>query len=95
MKSYPPMKDTMRLGPYDIITQYMEGTAERGAAILARDGNRNWVIISYPFELTGKAAHRKAAKTLQDLTGSPGDLVSGSMGVSYAFSIEQPSERPE
>lgn len=57
----------------------------RGARIIADDEDGNRVTISYPYELSGEAVHRKAAEALRDKMGWTGELVGGSLGKGYVW----------
>src|SRR3990167_677762 len=52
-----------------ISTQYHGPTNTRGSRIVARDSDNNRISISYPYELSGEAVHRKAAEALRDKMG--------------------------
>jgi hypothetical protein len=47
-----------------IRTKYKGPTNTRGSRIIASDEDGNKVTISYPYELSGEAVHRKAAEAL-------------------------------
>jgi hypothetical protein len=47
-----------------IRTHYSGPTDTRGSRITADDGDGNRISISYPYELSGEAVHRKAAEAL-------------------------------
>lgn len=68
-----------------ILTKYHGPTYTRGARISASDEDGNKVYISYPYELSGEAVHRKAAEALKAKMNWQGDLVSGSLKNGYVF----------
>ena len=68
-----------------IKTKYKGPTNTRGSRIIASDEDGNRVTISYPYELSGEAVHRKAADALCAKMGWTGDLVSGSLKNGYVF----------
>ena len=59
--------------------------AARGARISASDMDRNRVIISYPYELSGEAVHRKAADALCAKMNWTGDMIGGAVKGGYVF----------
>jgi hypothetical protein len=70
-----------------IKTKYKGPTNYRGSRIIASDEDGNKVTISYPYELSGEAVHRKAAEALCDKmqwTGKHG-LIAGSLKNGYVF----------
>ena len=68
-----------------IVTKYHGATNTRGSRISASDEDGNKVFISYPYELSGEAVHRKAADSLCGKMGWKGELVSGSLKNGYVF----------
>jgi hypothetical protein len=68
-----------------IVTKYHSPTNFKGARITASDEDGNRISISYPYELSGEAVHRKAAEALKDKMNWTGDLVSGSLKNGYVF----------
>ena len=68
-----------------IITKYHGPTACKGSRISASDEDGNRITISYPYELSGEAVHRKAAEALCDKMGWTGELVGGSLKRGYVF----------
>lgn len=68
-----------------IRTKYVGPTNTRGSRIIAGDEDGNRVTISYPYELSGEAVHRKAADALCAKMGWKGDLASGSLKNGYVF----------
>ena len=68
-----------------IKTKYKGPTNTRGSRIIASDEDGNKVTISYPYELSGEAVHRKAADALCAKMGWTGNLVSGSLKNGYVF----------
>jgi len=68
-----------------IKTKYKGPTDTRGSRIIASDEDGNRVTISYPYELSGEAVHRKAAEALCAKMGWKGHLVGGSLKNGYVF----------
>ena len=68
-----------------IKTKYKGPTNTRGSRIIASDEDGNRVTISYPYELSSEACHRKAADALCAKMGWTGNLVSGSLNNGYVF----------
>jgi hypothetical protein len=68
-----------------IETHYVGPTNARGARIIAKDSDGNRVIMSYPYELSGEAVHRKAAEALRDKMGWTGQLLGGGTKNGYCF----------
>jgi hypothetical protein len=68
-----------------IITKYHGPTNNRGSHISAMDSDRNRVSIPYPHELSGEAAHHKAALALCAKMGWTGQLVGGATKRGYVF----------
>jgi len=68
-----------------IITKYHGPTNFKGSRITASDEDGNRITISYPYELSGEAVHRKAADALCEKMGWKGALVSGSLKHGYVF----------
>jgi hypothetical protein len=68
-----------------IRTKYKGPTNTRGSRIIASDEDGNRVTISYPYELSGEAVHRKAADALCTKMGWTGKLESGSLKNGYVF----------
>lgn len=68
-----------------IKTKYKGPTNTRGSRIIASDEDGNRITISYPYELSGEAVHRKAAQALCDKMNWPGELASGSIKNGYVF----------
>ena len=60
-----------------IKTTFRGPTNSRGARIIATDGDRNRVVISYPYELTQEQAHRAAAMALCAKMKWPSDIATG------------------
>ena len=77
-----------------IKTKYKGPTDTRGSRIIASDGDGNRITISYPYELSGEAVHRKAAEALCDKMGWTGkkSLVSGSLKNGYVFTFSNIAE---
>ena len=70
-----------------IKTKYKGPTNTRGSRIIASDEDGNCVTISYPYELSGEAVHRKAAEALcakMQWTGAE-NLIGGSLKNGYVF----------
>src|SRR5271157_3365830 len=70
-----------------IKTTYKGATNFKGSRIIASDEDGNRITISYPYELSGEAVHRKAAEALCDKmqwTGKKG-LIAGSLKNGYVF----------
>lgn len=76
-----------------IVTRYKGPTNYRGARIIADDGDGNRLTISYPYELSGEAVHRKAAEALRDKMGWAGELIGGGTRTGYAFVFAEQSMR--
>jgi len=68
-----------------IVTKYHGPTSFKGSRITASDGDGNRITISYTYELSGEAAHRKAAEALCNKMGWTGELVGGSLKNGYVF----------
>jgi hypothetical protein len=68
-----------------IITKYHGPTDYKGSRIVASDEDGNRVTISYPYELSGEAVHRKAAEELCRKMGWTGKLQGGSLKNNYVF----------
>ncbi len=68
-----------------IMTKYAGPTNTRGSRITASDEDGNRITISYPYELSGEAVHRKAAEALCSKMGWDGQLASGSLKNGYVF----------
>lgn len=68
-----------------ILTKYVGPSNVKGSRIIASDSDGNRVIMSYPYELSGEDAHRKAAQTLCDKMGWTGELVGGGLKNGYAW----------
>ena len=68
-----------------IVTKYHGPTNNRGSRITASDEDGNRITISYPYELSGEAVHRKAAMVLCDKMKWRGHLASGSLKNGYVF----------
>ena len=68
-----------------IKTKYKGPTDTRGSRIIASDEDGNRITISYPYELSGEAVHRKAADALCVKMGWTGPLVGGSLKNGYVF----------
>jgi hypothetical protein len=68
-----------------IVTKYHGPTNFKGARITASDEDGNRISISYPYELSGEAVHRKAAEALKEKMNWSGKLVSGSLKTGYVF----------
>jgi len=71
-----------------ILTKYHGPTNTRGSKISASDEDGNRIIISYPYELSGEAVHRKAADALCEKMGWQGRLVGGSLKNGYVFCFD-------
>lgn len=67
-----------------IETKYLGPTNTKGSRIKAT-GNGHSVTISYPYELSGEAVHRKAAQALADKMNWPGRLIGGATRSGYVF----------
>lgn len=70
-----------------IITKYHGPTNTKGSRITASDEDNNRITISYPYELSGEAVHRKAAEALCAKMGWTGTLVGGSLKNGYVFTF--------
>ena len=68
-----------------IFTKYHGATNFKGSRISASDEDGNRTYISYPYELSGEAVHRKAADALCAKMGWSGKLASGSHKRGYVF----------
>ena len=68
-----------------IFTKYHGPTNYKGSRISASDEDHNRVTISYPYELSGEAVHRKAAEALCTKMGWGGELIAGGMKNGYVF----------
>ena len=68
-----------------ITTKYHGPTNTKGSRISADDGDGNRVTISYPYELSGEACHRKAADALCAKMGWTGTLAAGWTKTGYVF----------
>jgi hypothetical protein len=68
-----------------IFTKYVGPTNYKGSRIIASDEDGNKVTISYPYELSGEAVHRKAADALCSKMGWTGNLTGGSSKRGYVF----------
>ena len=68
-----------------IITKHLPATNHRGSRIKATDDDGNTATISYPYEASGEASHRKAADALCAKMGWDNNLVGGSLKRGYAF----------
>lgn len=68
-----------------IFTKYHGPTNYKGARISASDSDGNRVTISYPYELSGEAVHRKAADALCAKMGWTGELIAGGTKTGYVF----------
>ncbi len=68
-----------------IVTKYHGPTNFKGSRISASDEDGNRITVSYPYELSGEAVHRKAAQALCDKMGWTGELVGGSLKRGYVF----------
>ena len=70
-----------------IKTKYKGPTDTRGSRIIASDEDGNRITISYPYELSGEAVHRKAAEALCDKMQWTGkdSLIAGSLKNGYVF----------
>ncbi len=68
-----------------IKTTYKGPTDSRGSRIIASDEDGNRVTISYPYELSGEAVHRKAAEALCAKMEWNGNLAGGSLKNGYVF----------
>lgn len=68
-----------------IRTKYVGPTNTKGARIIADDGDGNKITISYPYEKSGEACHRKAAEALCAKMGWQGYLHSGCYKNNYYF----------
>jgi hypothetical protein len=68
-----------------IRTKYVGPTNYKGSRIIAFDEDGNKVTISYPYELSGEAVHRKAAEVLCAIMGWSGELISGPLTWGYLF----------
>ena len=75
-----------------IVTKYIGPTNSRGTRIIASDEDGNRIIIGYPYELSGIAAHAKAARALCDKMKWDGKLIGGAMKNGYAFVFSDSSE---
>jgi len=72
-----------------IVTKYHGPTNTRGSRITASDEDGNKITISYPYELSGEAVHRKAAQALCDKMKWSGNLVGGSLKHGYVFTFSE------
>jgi len=68
-----------------ILTKYIGPTNTRPSRIRASDCDGNSVTISYPHELSGEAAFRKAADALCLKMGWKGPLVGGGLKNDWVF----------
>ena len=68
-----------------IVTKYHGPTNFKGSRITASDEDGNRITISYPYELSGEAVHRKAAVALCEKMGWTGELLGGSLKNGYVF----------
>jgi hypothetical protein len=68
-----------------IETHFIGPSDRRGARIVASDLDGNRVFLSYPYELSGEACHRKAAEALRDRMGWTGALIGGATKRGYCF----------
>ena len=68
-----------------IVTKYHGPTNARGSRISASDEDGNKITISYPYELSGEAVHRKAAEALCEKMEWTGNLIGGSLKNGYVF----------
>jgi hypothetical protein len=68
-----------------IITKYHGAGNVRGSRISASDEDGNKVFISYPYELSGEAVHRKAAVALCKKMNWECELIAGSLKNGYVF----------
>lgn len=68
-----------------IETKFYGPTNTRGSKIIASTCNGHRLSISYPYELSGEACHRKAAQALADKMGWAGRLIAGGTKAGYAF----------
>ena len=68
-----------------IFTKYHGPTNTRGSRISASDQDGNRITISYPYELSGEAVHRKAADALCTKMHWTGKLTGGSVRNGYVF----------
>ena len=68
-----------------IFTKYHGPTNTRGSRISAQDEDGNRVTISYPYQLSGEAVHRKAADALLAKMNWKGNLIGGSVRNGYVF----------
>ena len=73
-----------------ITTRYRGPTNTRGARIIASDMDGNRATISYPYELSGEAVHRKAAEALCAKMGWAGSLEGGAINGGYVFVFTTP-----
>lgn len=70
-----------------IKTKYKGPTNFRGSRIIASDEDGNKVTISFPLELSGEAAYRKAAEALCEKMqwSGKGGLIAGGIKGGYVF----------
>ena len=68
-----------------IVTKYTGATNTRGARIWASTSDGHRVSISYPYELSGEACHKKAAEALCEKMGWKGQLAGGGLKNGYVF----------
>lgn len=68
-----------------IFTKYHGPTNYKGARISASDSDGNRVTISYPYELSGEAVHRKVADALCAKMNWTGKMVAGGTRTGYVF----------
>lgn len=68
-----------------IVTKYHGPTNCKGSRITASDEDGNRITISYPYELSGEAVHRKAAEALCQKMNWTGSLISGGIKTGYVF----------
>jgi len=68
-----------------ITTKYHGPTDRKGARVSATDNDGNRITISYPYELSGEAVHRKAAEALCTKMNWPGKIAGGSVKHGYVF----------
>ncbi len=68
-----------------ITTKYLGPTDTRGPRIRASTSLGQSVMISFPYELSGEAVHRKAAEALCAKLGWTGRMVGGGIKGGYVF----------
>lgn len=71
-----------------IFTKYHGPTNFKGARISASDSDGNRVSLSYPYELSAEACHRKAAEALCTKMNWTGNMTAGGTKNGYVFTFD-------